>query len=327
MTHKTDNQEPKFVDTFGCSHIGNERSENGDQFMVAELKRSARVHHASKSQLDDTRRFGANQAHVLLVADGVSGQSGAKRASSLVVDEVMESILNAVPWTPDLDVESEAQLRHELKETVVRCNEQVTDAARTQPEKSDMASTLAMAFVRWPTAFVVHAGDSRAYLIRRGKIERLTTDHTFAQQLVDEGGMDPESAETSRFANVLWNAVGGDDRVKPELTMKTLQRGDTLLLCSDGLTSHLSDEAIRHIVESEDSAERACEELVKMVTGIGGHDDVTVAIARFDHRSEEWARSIEQPHRDDTAGATPAASVRQPIPISETEIGAVRASV
>ena len=164
MTKTTD---PKRVDMFGCSQIGKDRSTNGDQFMVAELQRAARVHQASKPQLDDSRRFGANQAHVLLVADGVTGQAGAENASSLVVDEVMESILNVVPWTPNLDVESEANLRQELKETVVRCNDEVASAARRSPAKSAMATTLTMAFVRWPTAFIVHAGDSRAYLVPR----------------------------------------------------------------------------------------------------------------------------------------------------------------
>ena len=297
MTHNTDNTDSRRVDTFGCSEIGKGHSVNGDQFVVAELKRAARVHHASKSSLDDSRRFGANQAHVLLVADGVSGHESARRASSLVVDEVMESILNAVPWSQELDVESEADLRQELEKTVQRCNEQVTDAALKAPEQSEMASTLTMAFVRWPTAFIVHAGASRAYLVRRGEIEQLTTDHTFAQQMVEDGELDAEKAETTRFADMLWNAVGGDSRVKPELTTKTLKAGDALLLCSDGLTSHLSDGAIRHLVESKSTAKEACEELVDMVTSIGGHDDVTVAMARFEEEAMHPAPAVEAPER------------------------------
>ena len=311
MTNTTSNSEPKYVDTFGCTHIGKDRAVNSDQFMVAELKRAAQVHHASNSNLDHSRRFGANQAHVILVADGVSGQSGARIASGLVVDEVMESILNAVPWTPDLDVESEVDLRQELKKTVVRCNDQVTDAARKTPERSDMASTLTMAFVRWPTAFIVHAGDSRAYVVGDGEIEQLTTDHTFAQQMVEAGELDPEKVETSRFANMLWNAVGGDSSVTPELTTKTLKSGDALLLCSDGLTSYLSADSIRHIVESKTSAREVCEELVGMVKSIGGHDDVTVTMARFEEEVKEVANSAEMPTRDNTAVA-----VKVPKPVN-----------
>jgi len=302
MTQNNHN-ESMFVDTFGCSVTGKERDVNSDQFLVAELKRAARVHHASQSKLDDSRRFGANQAHVLLVADGAVDGREARTASSLVVDEVLESILNAVPWTENLDLESEARLRLKLKETVVRCNDQVADTARGVSEASDMASTLTLAFVRWPIGFIVHAGDSRAYLIRAGEIEQLTTDHTLAQQMVEKGALDPEQAETSQFAHMLWNAVGGDHRVKPELTVTRLERGDTLLLCSDGLTSHLNDGVIRRVVESESSVQDACEELVDTVMSLGGPDDVTVAMARFQDDVSEPARIVELPTRGRAADA------------------------
>lgn len=289
------NSEPKFVDSFGCSKIGRDRETNADQFVVAELKRAARVHHASRPNLDDSRHFGANQAHVLVVADGVSDEVGAKIASSLVVDEVLESVLNGLPWTRELDVDSEANLRSALKKTVVRCNEQVSNATNTLPSSTDIASTLTMAFVRWPHAFVVHAGDSRAYLVRKNQIEQLTTDHTFAQQMVEDGSLSEEQAETSRFANMLWNAVGGDSRVEPELTVKTLQPGDSLLLCTDGLTSYLNDDAIQHLVSTERSSEAACSELVNMVTAIGGDDDVTVAMARFEDEIEAKVAADQAP--------------------------------
>lgn len=303
MTAKSNNSQLNHVDTFGCSHIGKGRDENGDQFMVAELKRAARVRHASMSNLDDSRFLGDNQAHVLLVADGVSGQAGAKSASRLVVDEVMESILNAVPWTQDLNIDTEADLRKELRQTVVRCNDQITDAAGKAPEKSNMASTLTMAFVRWPSAFIVHAGDSRAYLIRDGEIEQLTTDHTFAQQMVEAGDLDAEKAETSQFANMLWNAVGGDSNVSPELTMKTLKSGDSLLLCSDGLSSYLNADSIRHVVDSKLSAQEVCEDLMGMVTSVGGHDDVTVAMARFEAGVHELVQAADLPARDTATAA------------------------
>ena len=322
MTNKTNNSEPKHVDTYGCTLIGKDRAVNSDQFLVAELKRAAQVHHASNSNLDDSRRFGANQAHVILVADGVSGQAGARVASNLVVDEVMDSILNAIPWTSDLDVDSETDLRLELKETVERCNEQVTVAAGKMPEKSEMASTLTMAFVRWPTAFIVHAGDSRAYLIGDGAIEQLTTDHTFAQQMVEAGELDPEKAETSRFAKMLWNAVGGDSRVTPELTVRTLKSGDALLLCSDGLTSYLNADSVRHVVESKPSARAACEDLVGMIKSIGGHDDVTVAMARFEEEVQEMATEVEVPAQD-----TMSVALDVPKSVTEASVPAAAADI
>jgi len=299
MKHKHNNTEPEFIDTFGCSHIGTTHAVNTDQFLIAELKRAAKVHHASSTSLDDSRRFGDKQAHVLLVADGESD----RYASSLVVDDVLQSILNAVPWTQDLDVDSEAQLRLELKETVVRCNEHVVAAERKSSSSSNLTSTLTLAFVRWPTAFIVHAGDSRAYLIRDGEIAQLTTDHTVAQQMVEDGALDAEKAETSSFAHELWNAVGGDSRVKPELTVQRLECGDALLLCSGGLTTRLSDGAIRKIVDSPSSTQRACEELVRTVVSLGSQDDVTVAMARFQDAIAEQAKVLELPTRGRGAAA------------------------
>ena len=121
--------------------------------------------------------------------------------------------------------------------------------------------------------------------------------------MVEDGELDPEKAETSRFANMLWNAVGGDSSVTPELAVRSLKSGDALLVCSDGLTGHLSDGAILHLVDSKGSAEEACEALVGTVTGIGGHDDVTVALARFEQEVQTSAPGAAAPTPDSTAAA------------------------
>lgn len=289
MTSMTKDSSSRRVDTFGCSRTGAGHAVNGDQFLVAELKRAAQVHHASQSNLDDSRHFGANQAHVLLVADSSSAKPGRRSASSLVIDEVMDSILNVVPWSRDLDVVAEAALRQQLKKTVMRCNDEISKVALTMDDSGEMASTMTMAFVRWPTAFIVHAGDSRAFLLRDEDIEQLTTDHTFAQQMVDEGHMDPDRADTSRLARMLWNAVGGDSKVTPELTVKALRPGDSLLLCSGGLATSLDRNVIRDLCAAKTTSRKVCEELVRVAVREGSQDDLTAAMARFEEEAEVLA--------------------------------------
>ena len=105
-----------------------------------------------------------------------------------------------------------------------------------------------------------------------------------AQRLVDKGTLEADEAESSRFGHMLWNAVGGDESVSPELTSVRLRPGDALLLCSDGVTSHVSEDAIASVISSSDSAEEVCDELMRRVDHASGRDDATVAYARFqDH--------------------------------------------
>lgn len=296
-------QQPN-LDLYGCTRKGRDRSAHSDEFLVAELKRAVRVHHASRSELDDSRKFGDNLAHVLLVADATDSPKGENNVGRLVMDEVMEDLLHALPWTPELDVDAEAHLRQELKETMRRCNRQVQEAARRVPARSDMAATMTMAFVRWPLAFLLHAGNCRAYLIRDQEIRQLTHDHTLAQQMVDQGDLDADEAETSRFASILWNAMGGDSKVRADLTVHRMQGGDSLLLCTQPLTTHLSDEHIRCIVQAHETAEGAAEELTRTVAGIGAKDDVTIALMRCgEHEASRVSSNDGEPMPSLSAGA------------------------
>jgi len=312
MSHTNHTSDPTHLDTYGGSRTGHGRSLNGDQFVVADLKRAARVHHASRPELEDGRRFGDSQAHVLVVADGAGSPRESRRTSRLVVDEVMESILNAVPWSPELDVNAEANLRQHLRETVIRCNRELTRAASspgadpsssTGPAAAD--SALTMAFVRWPIAFVVHAGDSRAYLVRQGEIEQLTTDHSKAQQVADRGAPTSHDVEAAEFAHLLWNAVGGDSRVQPKLTMKRLRAGDTVMVCTDGVTEALSDDEIRAAIDTHGSAESAGEAMLDTVARRRGRDDATLTLTRFVDETPAAASAQPGPSHFDAQAAKP----------------------
>jgi protein phosphatase len=150
------------------------------------------------------------------------------------------------------------------------------------PQRRGMGTTLTMAYVVWPRLYVVHAGDSRCYLLRYPHFRQITHDHTVAQKLVDAGEIEANDAETSQWSHVLWNVLGGDvEEIHPSVYRADLRLGDMLLLCTDGLTKHVLDETICEMLAESNSAERACHDLVAAANDAGGSDNVTVVVASF----------------------------------------------
>jgi protein phosphatase len=125
-------------------------------------------------------------------------------------------------------------------------------------------------------------------LLRDTKLKQITRDHTVAQQLVEHGKLDPEKADESRWSHILWNVVGGDSQeLRPEVYKAQLQVGDTLLLCSDGLTKHVSDSEIATLLANTRGAEEGCRKLVDEANRSGGSDNITVVLARFKEATEQ----------------------------------------
>jgi protein phosphatase len=148
------------------------------------------------------------------------------------------------------------------------------------PSGRSAASTVTMAAVIWPRAYLVHAGDSRAYYLRRGLLRQITRDQTVGDFMVDLGALTEEDARSRGLFNVLSSAVGSDE-LTPSVGLIDLEADDVLLLCSDGLTKHVSDERITEILIGSPSAEAACRALVDAALDDGGSDNVTVVAARF----------------------------------------------
>jgi protein phosphatase len=140
----------------------------------------------------------------------------------------------------------------------------------------------------WPRAFVVHVGDSRAYRYRDGNLERLTTDQTFAQMMVQAGALTPAGAEASHLKHILWSAIGSQE-VVPEVHTTDVTRRGVVLLCTDGLTTYVTDDEIKTHLASCTSAEETCHKLLDLALSRGGQDNVTVVIARV--------RNSEETHR------------------------------
>ena len=144
-----------------------------------------------------------------------------------------------------------------------------------------MGTTLTMAHLVGPRMYVVHAGDSRCYLVRDGEAEQITTDHTLARQMVEAGGMKPEEEADSQWSNVLWNVLGGNSEgdIIAEVHRVDLQAGDAVVLCSDGLYRYVDQEMLAAVVVASDSPAEACQKLIALANKQGGEDNITVVVA------------------------------------------------
>lgn len=273
---------PGKMDCHGESHIGMVREQNEDQYLIADLKKSVIIHHTSLSYDDETELLGGSQAKLLLVADGVGGHAAGDRASSLALESVVQYLLNAMHWIFLPEDDREETFMHDLKSALAFSQEQIQHAAESHPGQQGMGTTITMAYIVWPHVYVVHAGDSRAYLFRKGEMLRLTDDQTYAQALVDAGAIPPEQIEKSPLNHILFSLLGCDpEHLDPQVYKTTLAWNDTLLLCTDGLTRHLDDERIAEILQNGQCAESIVSQLIQSTNDAGGHDNTTVVVARF----------------------------------------------
>jgi protein phosphatase len=290
------------MDCSGLTDIGEVRPANEDQFLIADLRKSMDVHQTSLGLDDRTRLFGRSEGKLLAVADGLGGHAAGDRASTVAIDRLTTYMLSSMPWLFRLDPTLEDDFLSDLDAALRDCQERIQAEAEFQPQKHGMGTTLTMAYVLWPRMFVVHVGDSRCYLFRNSRLEQITRDHTFAQEFADQGDVAAELADQPRWSHTLWNVVGGtSDELKPEAYKAELAAGDTVLLCTDGLTEEVPDDEIGQLLERGQDAAQCCRRLVDAANEAGGRDNIAAIVARFRQREEEPAdaaefqASLEQP--------------------------------
>jgi protein phosphatase len=271
------------IDAAGATDVGQKRPSNEDAYLIATLQRSMVVHDACPAAARGW--FAGDSAGTLLVvADGMGGQGGGEVASRVAINTVASYLLNVMSWTSGAATHlqgseraSLAGVRDQLSSALVIGDSSVKSAAAGTPTPA-MGTTLTMALVLWPVLYVAHVGDTRCYLLRAGKLTCLTTDHTLARKMAETAAVpvDPES----QLNHVLWNSLGGSAEIpQPELVKIELELGDRLLLCSDGLTKHVSDEQIAECLAAERTNAERCAKLVDQANAGGGSDNVTVVVA------------------------------------------------
>lgn len=266
----------------GLSDIGRVRQTNEDQFLIADMNKSLLIRQTSLSHDDHTHLFGGSQGALLLVADGMGGHAAGKQASTLAVQTLERYLLNTMPWFFQLREDQEDDLLDELRSAMEACQHSIERAAAAHPEQRGMGTTLTMAYLLWPRLYIVHVGDSRCYLFRPPHLVQITKDQTMAQQLVEKHVLTPEEAPHSRWSHVLWSCLGGHSRqFSVEAYKATLAVGDTLLLCTDGLSGPVRDEEIMRLLQQGGSTEEMGRRLVAAANAAGGPDNITVVVARF----------------------------------------------
>ena len=267
------------ADCFGLTDRGKVRKVNQDQFLIATMHKLMEIQQTSLPHQTREHLTSGAMARLILVADGVGGSAAGEEASGLALESVASYVTTSMQCFYKMEKGPDSDLMSALETSVRNSHQMVQSAAAANPAYRGMATTLTVVHVLWPRAYIVQVGDSRCYLFRDAEVTQLTRDQTLAQGLVDEGVMSADTAEHSPLSNVLSSAVGKE--ITPATSKVELESEDILLLCSDGLTKHLTDEQIREFLADGDSAETTCRSLVTAALDGGGTDNVTVVVCRF----------------------------------------------
>ncbi|HZZ40280.1 MAG TPA: Stp1/IreP family PP2C-type Ser/Thr phosphatase [Acidobacteriaceae bacterium] len=210
---------------------------------------------------------------IYVVCDGMGGAAGGEIASRLAVDTVLHGIA----------AENGADSRDRIHEAIAEANRVVLERADREPGLYGMGTTLVALMVGHPEsgkALIAHAGDSRCYLFRQGKLSLRTHDHSLVDEQMRLGTMTREEAERSPFRSVITRAIGTQESVTEEILEMDTEPGDLFLLCTDGLTREISEDTIARVLGDENDFERAVERLVDEANEAGGHDNVTCLLVQ-----------------------------------------------
>ena len=267
------------LDVHGLTHPGKVRTTNQDHFLICSLRKQMLVHLTSLSGLDRMPVLAERLALLGVVADGVGGSAGGETASRVAVEAVTRYIAESVQCYYASHGESDDAFLASLQDAAAQCHEDLLELGRDQPDLEGMATTLTLWLGVWPRAYLLQVGDSRCYLLRDGELTQLSRDQTMAQELVDAGVMARAEASRTPWAHTLSSAIGGR-QTAPIVTRLEQEWGTVGLLCSDGLTRHVSDDRIRDRLRSMTSARQVCEDLLQDALDDGGTDNITILVGR-----------------------------------------------
>lgn len=241
----------------GLSDVGKLRDHNEDSFAVD------------------------SSAGLFVVCDGMGGHAGGEVASSVAVDTIKDFISNQPEgeWPFGLD-ENAPQAGERLRNAALLANQRITERIEAEPWLARMGTTMVSALVAPDgTSWVANIGDSRAYRWHDGVLRQVTSDHSWVNEQVQRGVLSCAEAASHPLKNVITRALGARDNLPVDLVEERLQPGDYLLLCSDGLTGMVNDDAIGEILaDSSIGPEEACQRLVAAANEAGGEDNITVVL-------------------------------------------------
>jgi protein phosphatase len=267
------------IDAHGVTHQGKVRKDNQDHFLLCSLRKQLVVRLSSIPEAEGLASESERVASLAMVADGVGGAARGETASRLAlqgatryVTRVMRCYYGSLPHDGE-------DLSAELEDAARQVHAELLQLGDQDFEVRGMATTLTLYLGVWPHAYLLQVGDSRCYLLRGDQLTQITRDQTMAQDMVDLGVMKAEDAAGTRLAHTLTSAIGGREN-HPQVSRFEMDWGHVLLLCSDGLTHHVSDTRIRDVLRSMTSAKQACETLLQDALDGGGSDNVTIVVGR-----------------------------------------------
>lgn len=231
----------------------------------------ARENNEDSVTVDEPTRLG-------ILADGMGGYNAGEVASGMATTFIKSELGR---WLAQAGRHANArEVRRAMEICVDNANRSIFNAANSNPQYSGMGTTLVVGVFQDGRLMLGHIGDSRCYRLRAAQLEQITKDHSLLQEQMDAGLITPEQAATSTNKNLVTRALGVEDAVLLEVNEHKVEPGDLFLMCSDGLSDMLDDEAIAQILSSEGSLEQKSVQLVDAANANGGRDNISVLLAQ-----------------------------------------------
>jgi PPM family protein phosphatase len=262
------------VQLFARSDVGQVREHNEDNFLVSDLTRRSRG-------LLEANRFSQIGMHgsLFAVCDGMGGAAAGEVASQLAVDTLFDAMVSTLDDSAPLSRDGVAR---QLVHAVELAGSRIYEEARADRSRKGMGTTATAAALVDDHLFLAQVGDSRGYILREGTLVQVTRDQSLVNQLIEAGQLTEEEAESFEHSNIILQALGTNETVQVDLTYVELQRGDRLLLCSDGLSGLLRNDEIRELMQHIADPFELCKALTDRANLAGGHDNITVVVATFE---------------------------------------------
>ena len=267
------------IDVYGLTHPGKVRKTNQDHFLICSLHKQIKLFHTSLPDVSRLTAADERVAFISVVADGVGGQAAGEEASRLALEGITRYVGEAIHIYYTTDPADEKAFTEFLSEAALKVHNELAGKSARDPQLAGMATTLTLWLGVWPFSYLLQVGDSRGYTLRDGKLAQMSRDQTMAEDFVQQGIFTRDDPAHARLSHILSSAIGGPEAA-PVVRRFEQSWKNVGLLCSDGLTRHVSDERIRERLMSMTSARQACEGLLEDALDGGGEDNITVVIGR-----------------------------------------------
>jgi protein phosphatase len=255
---------------------------NDDQFLIAEISKSLQVMKSTLPLDDRTPLSISTGAHLFVVADGLGRIADGHLANDRATFTAVQYVLALLPWFFGAAGRPEVETKAELLRALDKCELLLPAAGASRIKELSPGTTVTMAYLLWPDLFVVHLGDSRCYVQRGSGLHQVSRDQSELQRLHREGNYEHETKNRSGLSTILWRAFGRvDEPILPEVYHVMVAAGDTILVCTDGLSRFVGDDQIAAALSAEGSARHKCDSLIEAANRASGADNITVVVSQL----------------------------------------------